>query len=298
MVNLMVKKEELLFDSRDEITKLYACKWVPLSNRPELIVQLIHDAGKQLQDYEEVAVFLAKNNILVVGNDHLGHGRSATPESSGYFCAQDPATVLVRDVHRLKKTIEKEYPGVPIIMLGFGLGELILRNYLLRYATGIEGAILVSPTDYGKICDLAAIVKSKIAGVIKGQHAKSISVLEKSDSQSHKKEELKRIYNEALFLELSVNAHLAIVELVKRYKEADLEALIPKKLPILIISSEEDLTGNRGVMIRNLYDDLLEAGLTKVQKKVYHTLQHDVLQGEQGEALLSDLQNWISFHMS
>ena len=36
----------------------------------------------------------------------------------GYFCEQDPATVVVRDVHRLKKITEESYPEVPYVILG------------------------------------------------------------------------------------------------------------------------------------------------------------------------------------
>lgn len=95
-------------------------------------------------------VFLAEKGILVVGNDHLGHGKSiynkgdekhtGSSHPYGYFCSQDPATTAVKDVHRLKKMIQEENPGVPYLMLGHSMGSFILRNYLCAYGTGIDGA--------------------------------------------------------------------------------------------------------------------------------------------------------------
>lgn len=47
-----------------------------------------------------------------------------------YFCKRDAATVIVRDVHRLKKIVEQEYPTLPYFIFGHSLGSLITRNYL------------------------------------------------------------------------------------------------------------------------------------------------------------------------
>lgn len=59
------------------------------------------------------------------------------------LCEQDPATVVVRDVHRLKKITEEQYPQVPYIILGHSMGSFIARNYLCRYGSGIGGAVIV-----------------------------------------------------------------------------------------------------------------------------------------------------------
>ena len=61
----------------------------------------------------------------------------------GYFCEQDPATVVVRDVHRLKKITEESYPEVPYVILGHSMGSFIARNYLCRYGKGVDGAVIV-----------------------------------------------------------------------------------------------------------------------------------------------------------
>ena len=93
--------------------------------------------------YDEFARFLAEKGILVMGNDHLGHGQSIGEHGTyGYFCKNDPATVLVRDAHRLKKMVQEEYPGVPIFILGHSFGSFVAREYIARYGTGINGAII------------------------------------------------------------------------------------------------------------------------------------------------------------
>ena len=100
--------------------------------------------AEYVERYENLAEFLTKRGILVTGEDHLGHGKSVSEGGSfGYFCEQDPATVVVRDVHRLKKITEEQYPQVPYIILGHSMGSFIARNYLCRYGSGIGGAVIV-----------------------------------------------------------------------------------------------------------------------------------------------------------
>lgn len=99
-----MKKEEFYFDSRDNETRIHAVRYVPEGREPLCVVQIIHGMAEYVERYEEFARFLTDQGCVVTGNDHLGHGKSVGEEKCyGYFCEQDPATVLVRDVHRLKK---------------------------------------------------------------------------------------------------------------------------------------------------------------------------------------------------
>ena len=107
----MVRKEELTYKSRDRQTMLNAVRWIP-DGQPIAILQVIHGMQEYTDRYDEYARFMAENGIMVIGNDNLGHGKSVNPPSStyGYFCKNDPATVLVRDAHRLKKMTQEEFP--------------------------------------------------------------------------------------------------------------------------------------------------------------------------------------------
>ena len=140
---LMIK-EEFYFDSRDGENRIHAVRYTPDDGNVRGIVQIVHGMAEYVERYENLAEFLTKRGILVTGEDHLGHGKSVSEGGSfGYFCEQDPATVVVRDVHRLKKITEEQHPQVPYIILGHSMGSFIARNYLCRYGSGIDGAVIV-----------------------------------------------------------------------------------------------------------------------------------------------------------
>ena len=139
-----MKKEEFYFESRDGVSRIHGVKYLPDAGDVIGVLQIIHGMAEYVERYEEFAEFLTGKGFVVVGEDHLGHGKSVGENGTyGYFCEQDAATVVVRDAHRLKKMTEAQYPEVPYIILGHSMGSFILRNYLYRYGKGIDGAVIM-----------------------------------------------------------------------------------------------------------------------------------------------------------
>ena len=94
---------EFCVDSRDMKTKLACYAWEPKADAKAVLI-MAHGMAEHLMRYEEMAEYFVSQGIIFAGPDHLGHGKSApAPDDLGYFCEQDPATVVVRDLHRVKK---------------------------------------------------------------------------------------------------------------------------------------------------------------------------------------------------
>ena len=132
----MIQKEQRNFIMRDG-KKVYAYIWSDTDITPTQSIVLVHGMAEHVERYEAFAEYMTGKGIMVTAEDHLGHGKSVTDKGLGYFCKQDPATVVVRDVHRLKKMNQEAYPGVPYFILGHSMGSYMLRNYLCRYGKGI-----------------------------------------------------------------------------------------------------------------------------------------------------------------
>ena len=105
---VMVNKTTFSFPSKDGIHTIYATKWQSDEVSPIAILQLIHGMAEHIERYDEFACHMAQKGYIVVGDDHLGHGRSAKEYGDyGYFCEKKAASVLVSDEHRLKENIQK-----------------------------------------------------------------------------------------------------------------------------------------------------------------------------------------------
>lgn len=306
----MVKREELYFDSRDNENKIHAMKWIPESKTPICILQIIHGMAEYIERYDEFAENMAQKGILVVGEDHLGHGKSVGENGTyGYFCERDAATVVVRDSHRLKKMIQEQYPGVPYIILGHSMGSFILRNYLCRYGTGIQAAVIVGTGMQPKAVlaagkAVAAVQKlfkdskypsSLLNAIAFGGYNKRIKGNRTVMDWLTKDEKIVNAYiqDPLCGFTFTVNGFQTIFELVSRLYKSDNLEKIPKELPVLFMSGADDPVGDYGKGVNKACRSLVDAGMKRVQMKLYSDDRHEILNETDRAKIYEDIYIWI-----
>lgn len=305
----MVNRTYFTFPSRDGFHTIHAMKWQSDEVEPVGILQLIHGMAEYVARYEEVAVHFAEKGFIVVGDDHLGHGDTAKEYGDyGFFCKKDPVTVLVRDEHRLKKIVQKDHEGLPYFILGHSMGSLILRNYLCRYGSGIDGAVICGTAHYGR---LSLFVGKLLTGILKiaGKEKNKSALLDEVMFGSFNKRTEKRTAFDWIcsdervvdsymndpscgFL-FTVNGYDTLIELIKKLNKRSYLSKMPKKLPVLFISGAEDPVGNYGKAVQDVYDTFLHLDLTKVQIKLYNDARHELLNEKQKMQVYEDVSNWL-----
>lgn len=306
----MIRKEEFEFDSRDGKTRLHAVRWIP-EGKVICILQIVHGMAEYVERYEEFARYMAEKGVLVTGEDHLGHGKSV-PQGGvyGYFCKQDPATVVVRDVHRLKKMTQEEYPGVPYVILGHSMGSFIFRNYLSRYGTGIQGAIICGTGSMPAPVILSAKAVAKIQKLFVGE--KHISKLLDSLAFGSYNKRIKQ--HETAFdwlagnkpvveaymkdplcgFVFTVNGFETLFELINRAQKPENMRKIPKELPVFFIAGEEDPVGDYGAGVERVYKSYKEElGMKNVKIKLYAGDRHEILNESDKEQIYEDIYPWL-----
>ena len=306
----MIKKEDLYFNSRDGEHKLHAIRWVPEAEKPVCILQIVHGMTEYIDRYDEFARYLAERGILVVGDDHLGHGKSVRPgEPYGYFCRHDAPTVLVRDEHRLKKLIQKKYADVPYIILGHSMGSFILRNYLFRYGKGIEGAIIMGTGMPSKPVLLSGLTLATIQGLIYGDNhvCKFINNLsfssynkridaakEPGNWLSQNEENLMKYAGDPMcsFI-FTANGFQTMFRLIYNLHDREKLKKMPSDLPVFFVSGEDDPVGDYGKGVKQVYQSFKEIGMENVQIKLYTKDRHEILNELDREDVYGDIYRWI-----
>lgn len=305
-----MKKEEFYFDSRDGQSKIHAVRYTPEQKEVIGVVQIIHGMAEYVERYEELAEFLTDKGFVVTGDDHLGHGKSVPQGGSfGYFCEQDPATVVVRDVHRLKKMTQSLYPGVPYIILGHSMGSFILRNYLCRYGTGISGAVIVgtgmqSPAVIKLSKAVTALQKrfcgSKHVGkfidkAAFGSYNKRFEpVRTPADWLSRNEANVDRYVADPLCgFVFTVNGFETLFELISRIQKRENLEKVPKTLPVFMVAGGDDPVGEFGEGVKRAFASLTDVGLTNIQMKLYEKDRHELLNEVDRDVVMQDIYDWI-----
>jgi len=120
---------------------LHCGQWLP-NGHPKAILQIVHGISEHIARYDEFARFLTDNGILVVAEDHMGHGKSVDEDHKvGHFYGG--WEVAVDDVESLRQKTAAEYPNVPYFILGHSMGSFMARTLLFRHGgKGLSGVIL------------------------------------------------------------------------------------------------------------------------------------------------------------
>ena len=306
-----MRKEEFYFDSRDGKSRIHAVRYMPDQEADiRCVVQIVHGMAEYVERYEEFAAFLTERGCVVTGEDHLGHGKSVGEAGGfGYFCEQDPATVLVRDVHRLKKLTQALYTQIPYVIMGHSMGSFITRNYMYRYGTGIDGAVIMGTGMQPK----AVLALSKVfAGIQRmcfgqrhvsrfidklafGAYNKKIQNPATSfDWLSRDGERVQRYIEDPMCgFVFTVNGFGTLFELISRLHDKKNLERIPKALPVFMVSGTADPVGDYGKGVNAAFDSLKEAGLENISLKLYEGGRHELLNETNRQEIMADIWRWI-----
>ncbi len=312
----MAEKQDIFYDSRDGKTKIHGVIWKPdcmlakQPGKPRCVLQIVHGMEEYAARYDEFAGFLNQYDICVIGNDHLGHGQSVSEEVPlGYFGKDDIATVVVRDVHRLKKMVQAEIPDVPFIIMGHSMGSFITRNYICRYGSGIAGAVIMG-TGYqppallgcGKlVTNVIALFhgwkyKSKfVQNLAFGSYQKRIEHPQTTtDWLSLNAENVKRYNEDPLCgFGFTINGFHTLFEFIGRAQSASWRNQIPKSLPMFFAAGEQDPVGNYGEGVKKAFSLYQKAGMGNLTIKLYEKDRHELLNEDDRMEIAQDIYEWM-----
>ena len=305
-----MNKREFYYPSSDGKTRIHAVEWSP-DESPKAILQIAHGVTEYILRYEEFAEYLTNKGILVVGNDHIGHGSSIAENAKPmYFGPEGSFKYAVDDVNTLYKTTKEKYKNIPYIILGFSLGSFIVRRFLIDYPDTVDGAILVGT---GQI----APIKIKIAKFIAKSEAKkhgedNPTPMIKSLSFDNYNKLFKPNRTDYDWLCLSKTSLDKYIRDKNRGKElsaglfremlsgmeytGNLENIkkMNKNITIIFLSGEMDPVGEKGKSVKKAYDYFKKAGIKDVSMKLYKDLRHDILHEDNAEQIYQDILEFIN----
>lgn len=299
--------------SSDGVNELRVVTWEP-EGEVKAILQISHGMIEHMLRYAEFAEFLNAHGILVVGNDHLGHGYSAkTDEDLGYFAKEGKSKVVVEDLHLVTEAVKKEYPNVPYFLLGHSMGSFMARRYIMNYGEELDGAIIMGTgTQPGFVLAFAKGL-CKVIKAIRGERHRSqlIKLAAFGAYNSHIKptktasdwlsrdEEKVQMYRKDKFcrFDFTVNGYETLFDAIGYIQESQNIAKIPKNLPILIVSGEEDPVGAYGKGPRQVYASYKKLGIKDLELKMYPEDRHEVLNELDRQTVFADMLTFLEKHI-
>lgn len=303
-------KDEFYFPSKDGNTEIHTIEWRP-EGEVKAVLQLSHGMVEYINRYDEFAKYLCQQGYYVVGNDHLGHGKSIQSRTEyGYFNEKYGNACVLGDMHTLRQRTEKKYPNIPYFMLGHSMGSTFLRQYIQMYGNGLSGAVIIgvvaeqkrSALRLGKrLCRIIAVFKgwhyrSKFVDRLAiGSYNKAYKTVKtRADWVTGDQEKLDAYISDPLcsFI-FTVNAYYHMFSAMLQMQKKESIYMIPKTLPVLIAAGSEDPVGNFGKGVRRIYEKYKSAGIQDITLRLYAGDRHEILNETDREQVYEDLYEWM-----
>ena len=294
--------------STNKIDNLHVVIWEP-DAVPCAVLQISHGMIEYIERYDEFARFLNSKGIVVIGNDHLGHGHTAkSDEDLGYFGEGKSATV-VDDLHEVTKYAKETYPGLPYILFGHSMGSFMARRYLSTYGDEIDAAIICGTGYTPTVVLKAGLMVAGIIGAFKGDRHRSNLIknmafgsynkripnsTSASDWLSVDKENVQKYENDKYCtFKFTVNGYQSLFEVIDFIQKKKNIEKIPKDIPILLIAGDEDPVGNYGEGVKKVHEIYKSSGLNDNKIVLIKGKRHEILNESDRENTFEIIYDWI-----
>jgi len=277
------------------------------------IVHIIHGASEHFARYGLFAEYLNKQGYLAIGCDFLGHGLSTENLDYVHFADKDGDILAYESVVLVKEYIEANYQGLDTYILGHSMGSFLARKMILDFPNFYKKAVISGTAFVPQMVVSMGSLLIKIIRLFKGP--KYVSKLIQNmaiDANSRKMRkdgiitgideewltrdvEIQQYYHNSNMCgqPFSIQANLDMFQWMSFVNNLKFLNLGDKKMPIFLISGQNDALSNYGKDIKKLFDAMEKIGYENLHMKLYPECRHEILNELIKEEVYLDILKFI-----
>ncbi len=285
--------------------KLDRVLW-PTQGKPRAIVQIVHGMAEHIERYDETARKLNAAGFAVVGHNHLGHGKAAVIK--GYFAHENGWDDLIEDVHSLRLLTQRDYPGVPYVLLGHSMGSFVVRTYCQKHEKGLAGVIISGTGHFEKPVAAGGRLMAQILCAL-GMEKKPAKILQKVSMGGYNKgfpdaksdnawlnrdpREVEKYDQDPLCgFAFTAGGYRDLGTGMLRMLPQNLSSM-KKDIPVFFIAGDRDPVGANGEGVEKTAREFRDAGIERVDVKLYPGARHEIFLETNRDEVCDDVIAWI-----
>lgn len=304
----MIRTTHFHYPSARDGCSIHALEWAP-EGPPRGIVHLVHGISEHIGRYDETARFLAEHGFLVCGEDHLGHGRTVTDGSYGFFAPENGWTLAARDVRALRKLEGARHPNLPYFLLGHSMGSFLTRTYLILWPGTVSGAVLMGTGQepaplvaLGKRISALECRRLGPRGVSPLVHTLSLGAYNRrfrpsrtpSDWLSRDPAEVDAFLADPLCQSRpTVSLFRDMMGGLQLIARRDQLARMDPSVPVCFLSGQEDPVGGMGRGVEQVVRMFQDAGCRDLSLHLYPGARHELFHEQNRREVWADLLDWL-----
>ncbi|MBD5605950.1 MAG: alpha/beta hydrolase [Candidatus Eremiobacteraeota bacterium] len=272
------------------------------------VVVIAHGVSEHGERYDRIARTFSKAGYRTYASDHRGHGKTATGALGD--AGANGCSGILDDERALIEHAAAENRGVPLFFLGHSMGSIVAQRIIASHGDKLAGAILSGTV--GKIGDPGLVTLANEAAkgepnapsaLFGGMFASFNAPFEGTTATgfewlSRDEAEVRKYVDDPMSGNPLTNATLA--DFLPGWMEAssdETRAAVPKSLPILIVSGDQDPAGGNGAGPEELATAYRALGITDVTLKLYPQARHEVFNETNRDEVEADVTDWIGRHV-
>lgn len=302
--------EEITLKSTNGINTLYGKIFIPDEEKSiKGIFQISHGMCEYIEKYDDFAKYLVERGYIVCGHSHIGHGRSILSKSElGFFAEENGYKYLIRDVYEITRIMKRRFPKIPYFLYGHSMGSFIVRCYLSKYGSELDG-VLLSGTGGPNPLTEPALTFADVIIKRKGVRYRSRKLTELAVGMYNDKFKPLRNTSEWITsdIELSdkfskdkqsdftftVGGYRDLFLLQKYCNIPKWAESVPNKLPIYIFCGDKDPVGEFGAGSTRVYNSLINSGCRDVTFRLYPNKRHDMINETNRLEVYDEIVEWL-----
>ncbi len=277
------------------------------------VVQLVHGMTEHIARYRHFAEFLSDAGYIVVGNDHLGHGKtSENGGKDGYFGRKGSHLFVLRDIVKLMEQTKSLYGDLPYFIFGHSMGSFFTRVLCYTYKSKMPTGVIISGTGGPNSSIKSALFMSDVFRILRGQYGYSkmlnnlafkgfnLGIKEPRTDLDWltRDESVVDIYikDKKCMFKFTTSALHELFSIHYKANEPSLVMRTPKDLPMLFISGTEDPVGLYGVGVAEAFELYQKAEIKDLTLRLYPDARHELINETNKDEVFAQLLTWLNAH--
>lgn len=267
------------------------------------VIQIAHGICGCKERFLPVMEYMAGKGIACVAGDHRGHGASIkSPDDLGYMY-DGGYRALVDDMRLITDWAHKEYPNVPLYLLGHSMGSLAARIYAKEDDSEIDGLVICGSPSWNYKVHVGRLITWILCHM--GLSRYRMTVSQRANSKKFNKRfssegelawtcsnaDSRQSFRENPLCNFALTANGSnnlMNMLFETYRIGPWSVTKPD-MPIFFISGEDDPTIISEEKFHQSAQNICDRGYTNVTSAIYPGMRHEVLNETGKEEIWDDI---------
>lgn len=280
----------------------------PEGMKPIGIIEFVHGMCENRSRYKQAMEIFNQHGFICAITDLRGHGENIlTDEDFGFF-GDEGYKGLVEDVHEYTMFLRREFPKLPLIILGHSMGSLITRAYLKKYSKEVDAVIISGSPSNNPLAGIAKIL-IRIIAAFRGWRYRSPMIESMVTGPFEKPFANEGILNSWLTTDryvveqynadplcgftFTLNGYYGLMNLVQQVYSKKGWISKNKSLPVMFMSGADDPCKGSVTQYKKAVTHFKRCGYPNTYYKLYPDMRHELFNEPDNQEVYDDIFKFL-----